>query len=289
MEDVSGGVPSGESRPVDVRWLSGLLVAALTFAVLIHVYSEEEGIRTYALRTVEVRVDSLGQIIPINDSLVQPVLYSHISGFESLNPEQNKRLFIAALLPSILVVKHTLEQDLTRVNHLLTKERWTKRDSAFYESQKARYHASNLESLLTRMMTLPNSIVLAQAAVETGWGRSRFFLEANNVFGIWSYNPDEPRIRAGSMRDSMEIYVRSYDNFAQSVQDYFRTLGSARAYMSLRKARMDTNDPYHLLTHLGRYSERGADYIRQLRTIIEQNDLTRFDRYRIDPSFLVEE
>src|SRR5690606_3950019 len=249
----------------------------------------EEGIRTYALRTVEVRVDSLGQIIPINDSLVQPVLYSHISGFESLNPEQNKRLFIAALLPSILVVKHTLEQDLTRVNHLLTKERWTKRDSAFYESQKARYHASNLESLLTRMMTLPNSIVLAQAAVETGWGRSRFFLEANNVFGIWSYNPDEPRIRDGSMRDSMEIYVRTYDNFAQSVQDYFRPLGSSLAYMSLRKARMDTNDPYHLLTHLGRYSERGTDYIRQLRTIIDQNDLTRFDRYRIDPSFLVEE
>ncbi len=289
MEEVSGKVTSDESRPVDVRWLAGLLVVALATVVVIHIYSEEEGLRKYAIRTTEIRVDSLSQIVPVSDSLVQPILYSHIPGLENIHTERTKTLFISALLPSILIVKHSLEQEAAQIAYLLKKERWTARDSALYETQRHRYNASDPENLLTRMVTLPNSIVLAQAAVETGWGRSRFFLEANNVFGIWSYNADEPRVKAGLMRDSVEIYVRSYDNFAQSIQDYFRTLGSARAYRGLRRARLDTNDPLRLLPYLGRYSERGTDYIRQLRTIIEQNDLTRFDRFRIDPSYLVEE
>ena len=289
MEEVSGRVASGESRPIDVRWLIGLLVAALTTVVLIHIYSREEGVRTYAVRTIEMQVDSLSQIVLVNDSLVQPILYSHIPGLESVQAEQAKTLFISALLPSVLIVKHSVEQEAARLRHLLAKERWTAKDSAFYEAQRSRYNASNPENLLTRMMTLPNSIVLAQAAVETGWGRSRFFLEANNVFGIWSYNADEPRMRAGLMRDSVEIYVRSYENLGQSIQDYFRTLGSARAYRGLRTARLNTNDPFRLLPYLGRYSERGIEYTFQLRAIIEQNDLTRFDHFRIDPKYLVEE
>ncbi|MFO7259029.1 MAG: glucosaminidase domain-containing protein [Bacteroidota bacterium] len=289
MEEVTGRLASGESRPVDVRWLIGLLVAALTTVVLIHIYSEKEGFRTYAVRTIELKVDSLSQIVPVTDSLVKPILYSHVPGLESVHPEQAKTLFVSALLPSILIVKHTLEQEAAKLHYLLQKERWTAKDSAFYEAQCLRYNASNPENLLTRMITLPNSIVLAQAAVETGWGKSRFFLEANNVFGIWSYNPLEPRMRAGSMRDSVEIYVRSYDNLAQSIQDYFRTLGSARAYSSLRRASRETNDPFLLLPHLARYSERGIAYTKQLRTIIEQNNLTRFDHVRIDPQYLEEE
>lgn len=289
MEKISGRSESGESRPVDVRRLIAVLVAALTAVVLIHVYSGEEGLRTYTVRTTEVRADSLNQIVLVNDSLVQPILYSNVPGLENVHSDQAKIFFISAVLPSILVAKHSLEQEAVRVNHLLKKERWTAHDSAFYEIQRSRYHASGPENLLTRMVTLPNSIVLAQAAVETGWGRSRFFLEGNNVFGIWSYNVDEPRIKAGSMRDSVDIYVRSYENIAQSIQDYFETLGSARAYQNLRKARLNTNDPFRLLPHLGRYSERGTDYIDQLMTIIEQNDLTRFDRFRIDPRYLVQE
>jgi Bax protein len=289
MEEVSGGVASNESRPIDVRWLLGLLIAALATVVVIHIYTEEEGIRTYAVRAIELKVDSLSQIVPVNDSLVQPILYSQIPGLEGVHTEQAKTLFVSALLPSILIVKHSLEQEMAKLHHLLQKERWTAKDSAFYEAQRQRYNASNPENLLTRMITLPNSIVLAQAAVETGWGRSRFFLEANNVFGIWSYNPAEPRVRAGSMRDSVEIYVRAYDNLAQSIHDYFRTLGSARAYSSLRRASRETDDPFLLLPHLARYSERGIAYTKQLRTIIEQNNLTRFDGFRIDPQYLEEE
>ena len=35
---------------------------------------------------------------------------------------------------------------------------------------------------------IPNSIVLAQAAIESGWGSSRFAQEYNALFGEYTYD-----------------------------------------------------------------------------------------------------
>lgn len=266
-----------------------ILVLAVVVVILIHIYSPEESFRTYTVQTTHLRVDSLHQIVLVKDSLVAPILYSAVSGLELLPVEQAKETFISVMLPSILVARHKLDEDRRRIEYLLSKPRWNAADSTFYLENMTRFRASDPENLLLRMGSLPNSIVLAQAAVESGWGQSRFFLEANNVFGIWSYNPNEPRIQAGQTRDSTAIYVRAYENVAQSIEDYFETLGSARAYRSLRTARQQTNDPQKLLPHLQYYSERRSHYTNQLATIIRQNDLTRYDHYRIDPTYLVKE
>jgi Bax protein len=138
------------------------------------------------------------------------------------------------------------------------------------------------------MISLPNSIVLAQAAIETGWGQSRFFLEGNNVFGIWSYNADEPRLQAGIGRET-PVYVRAYGDISESIHDYFETLGGARAYNGVRKARMETNDPFLLIPHLKYYSERRNWYVSQLRTMIEQNNFIKYDNYKLDPNHVVPE
>ena len=62
-----------------------------------------------------------------------------------------------------------------------------------------------------RLKTHPTSIVLAQAAIESGWGSSRFYKEANNVFGVWSYSENEPRIKAMEDREGKSVYVKKYD------------------------------------------------------------------------------
>lgn len=266
-----------------------ILVLALGVVVLIHVFSPDESFRTYTVQATHLRIDSLNQILPLKDSLVVPILYSNVSGLEQLPVSSAKDLFISALLPAILVAKHKLQEDKRKIEHLLHKKKWNAVDSALYHQTKAKFRASDPENLLMRIGSLPNSIVLAQAAVESGWGQSRFFLEGNNVFGIWSYNANEPRIKAGMTRDSTVIYVRAYDNMAQSIEDYFETLASARAYRNLRTARLQTDDPFELLTHLQYYSERRSHYTNQLATIIRQNDLTRYDHYMIDPTYLVEE
>lgn len=246
------------------------------------------GEKQKTLRISKVKVDSLSQIQLIKDTLVKPIVYTHINGLENEPIPQAKALFISAVLPSILITKHNLNTERQQLHQLKEKKKWQKEDSTYYHELKQKYKASDIENLLKRMSTVPNSIVLAQAAVESGWGQSRFFKEGNNIFGMWSYNINEPRIRAGLKRASGPIHVRAYDDISQSIADYFKTLGSAHAYRELRTALQKSNDPFTLLPHLKYYSERRNEYTEQLRTIIKYNNLTQYDNYIIDPQYFIE-
>lgn len=265
-----------------------ILLAALILVIIIHRLSEWRKDRPNKVETITVVVNSLDQIELLSDSIVKPILYSHIKGLDQLESGKAKATFVSALLPAILVAKHRVKEDSLKLIRLIKKKKWNNADSIFYNETKARLRASSIENLLTRMITLPNSIVLAQAAIETGWGQSRFFLEGNNVFGIWSYNADEPRIQAGIGRET-PIYVRAYGDMSESIHDYFETLGSARAYNGLRKARMETNNPFLLIPHLKYYSERRNWYVSQLRAMIEKNNFIQYDRYQLDPKYIVPE
>jgi Bax protein len=242
--------------------------------------------KNYTIKTEIVKVDSISKIILITDSLVKPIIYTHVSQLE--NHPLQKQLFISAVLPSVLITRHHIEERKHKLEKLRDKKHWNKADSAFYLSTLKRYRARSLDDLLARVITLPNSIILAQAVMETGWGESRFFIQANNLFGIWSVREKEQRIAAGKTRKGKTIYLRSYKNISGSIKDYFEVLASARAYRNLRKARLQTSDPIMLLEHLKFYSEERAVYTRKLKKIIDQNDLTKYDHFKIDPACLTE-
>jgi Bax protein len=123
----------------------------------------------------------------------------------------------------------------------------------------------------------PQSITLAQSAMESAWGTSRFLQEANNVFGVWSFNKNEPRVAAGKKRGKTTIYVKKYATIADSIKDYYRVLATGRAFKGFRAAKMKTNNPYTLVKHLDKYSERGADYGKELASMIRYNKLTKYD------------
>ena len=241
------------------------------------------------LKTKEIVVTNPDQILPLGDSTARPILYQNIPSFESLTVDQAKEKFIAAVLPAILIAKYRLDQDRSELISLFQKEDWTMSDSSFYKIQIARFNTEDSTKLLSRMRTHPNSIVLVQAAVESGWGSSRFFQEANNLFGIWSYDPNEPRIAANYSRENQQVYLRKYADISESITDYFETVGRSRAYRRFREARVKSNDVDVLLPHLKYYSERREDYVDQLRTIIRQNNLTQYDDFQIDPAFFIEE
>jgi Bax protein len=265
--------------------LAFIVIAAVVLTELKR--SERE--RTFTVKTRIVKIDSVEQIPVLDDSLVIPVLYTGINGFENMNSPGAKARFISALLPAILVARHEIETTKLKITRLRMKSLWTKEDSVYVQDVKARFNAAHVDELLSRLVTLPNSIVLAQAAIETGWGGSRFFVEARNVFGIWSYDENESRVMAGKTRKNKRIYVRAYEDLSGSITDYFETLGRSRAYKKLRKARLETSDPFTLLSYLNRYSEQRNIYTRKLKAIILQNDLTRYDHYRIHPSYLIPE
>ncbi len=237
------------------------------------------------LKTETINLSNTRQIINLHDSLVKPVVYQNIPSFQNLSIEEAKEKFIATILPGILIAKYNLAEDQRRIYTLTDKEEWSTEDSTFYQQQMRKFKAKDIENLVNRMETHPNSITLAQAAVESGWGSSRFFRDANNLFGIWAYKADEPKIAA----NENGVFLRKYEDVSQSIEDYFVTLGRAKPYRLFREAKIQTENINELLPHLKYYSERGMAYVFQLETIIRQNQLTKYDNFQLDPWFIEEE
>lgn len=239
------------------------------------------------LQSKHIEVNRPEDIVMLSDSLVSAFLYSNISGLDSLPLDQKKMKFVSALLPAILVAKDRLYHQEQLFKELIRTTEWTAEDSIFFSAMVADYRTSDTTAILSAMKTHPNSIVLAQAAIESGWGNSRIFGAGNNLFGIWSYNSYEPRIPAAIKRDGKTIYLRKYADISESISDYFRTIGRSRHYSKFRKARNESDDVEQLIPHLINYSERKEAYIAQLRTMIRYNQLKQYDHYRLDSSFYV--
>jgi len=265
---------------------SVLFLKSTAVAVMLVALWSCDGSTTYTVKTETITIDSVSEIVTLNDSLVKPVLYRNVSGLDQLPFYQAKAKFISAILPSILIAKHQVHNTKMKIEKLRIKSAWSSSDSVYYQDVKRRYKAKNIDDLINRLVTLPNSVVLAQAAIETGWGESRFFIQASNLFGIWSYDESESRIAAGKTRSDKTIYLRSYDDMSGSITDYFDVLARHHAYRKLRDARQNTSNPYVLVNHLRNYSERRDWYTRQLKRVIRQNKLTKYDSYRLDPSYL---
>jgi len=243
---------------------------------------------TQGVRAETVKITNISQILPLTNRYVRPLLYTHVGGLATLPTDKAKQTFISAVLPAVLVARHELVMLKTQLVRLGESRRWSHADSVMYQATAQRFRAHSLPELLAKIGTLPNSIVLAQAAVESGWGQSRIFLEGNNLFGIWSFDPKEPRLAAGNTRGKRVIWLRSYSNMSESIISYFEILSTAHAFKGLREARAGTADPFVLLPYLKNFSERRSAYTRQLKSMIRQNDLTRFDDYELDPEYLFE-
>jgi Bax protein len=240
--------------------------------------------KTYSVQTETVRIKSTDQILPLERTSVKPVLYTNISGLDRLPVQEAKAKFISAVLPSILVAKQEIETLSVKIKVLKETKDWSAEDSVFFRETAGRYKAASIDDLILRIGTLPNSIVLAQAIVESGWGQSRFFLEGNNLFGIWSFKKDEPRIAAGRSRQGKTIYIRAYDDISKSIVHYFEILGSSSAYKSLRTTRLNTSDPFVLLPKLKNFSERRFAYTNQLKTVILKTTCFSMMITILDPS-----
>lgn len=139
------------------------------------------------------------------------------------------------------------------------------------------YKAETNVALLAAIKPHPISITLAQAAMESAWGTSRFFREANNIFGIWATDESEPHITAAEKRGDRTIRVKKYDSLEASVRDYYLTLARGKAFGEFRALRLSSDDPHALVKKLDRYSERGAAYGEELSSMIRYNDFSELD------------
>lgn len=237
------------------------------------------------LRIIEKPIKSANDIVPITDSLVIPYVYTSAVSLKDLPVAQKKQKFFDMMLPAVLVAKKEMAIQLSQVEKIAIKGNRTEDEQKYLDSLMHKYNAGNVELLKSRLTTFPVSIVLAQSAVESAWGTSRFFIEANNPFGLWSFNPKEERIPAESTRSGKKVYLRKFNNLEEAIIAYYNTLNNG-PFADFRKKRLVSQDPYVLVNYLIDYSERREAYIQELKSVIKGNNLTKYDSYRIDPAYI---
>jgi len=108
-------------------------------------------------------------------------------------------------------------------------------------------------------------ILLAQAALESGWGNSRFSLEGRNLFGMRTYDLREPHMLPSNKPKKWGVKV--YDHECDSVQHYILTLNNHSAYEDYRKGLEDNIDVFKLVETLGAYAS-DKNYFPKVKRII---------------------
>ena len=211
-----------------------------------------------------------------------------------LDVEMKKQTFFNFLQPFVDEMNNRVAQERSRVIEIIEKvenggnpdrsERDFLRElSIEYEVQMESVdNPAELRRLLRRVDILPPSLVLAQAANESAWGTSRFALDGYNFFGQWCYT-EGCGIVPSNRRSTASHEVKSFDSVQASVEAYFMNLNTFPSYQDLRliRQRLRNNnrpiDGISLSQGLESYSERGEDYINELRSMIYYNDLLERD------------
>ena len=111
-------------------------------------------------------------------------------------------------------------------------------------------------------------ILLAQAALESGWGNSRFALEGKNLFGIRTYNLTEPHMLPSN--NPKKWGVRVYMHECDSVQHYIDIINNGGAYKEYRKLRDNgVEDSLLYVETLGAYAS-DKHYFGKIKGIIKK-------------------
>ena len=222
-----------------------------------------------------LEIDTATEIRPLNFDSLKFYIYNQIPDLSKLSVDDRKQQFINLILPSILIEKSKIKTAYNYVVNNFNNIYPNKLTQPLYDY----CNCITTEELLLCLTEQPNSIILAQAAIESGWGTSRFFLEGFNLFGIHSFNKHDNRIKASS--SSKKVYVKKYIDISSSVSDYLRTLAKGNSYLEYRKQRLNFSNVNNLIQYLTKYSERRELYVKDLALIIDYNNLTQYDTIQI--------
>ena len=127
-------------------------------------------------------------------------------------------------------------------------------------------------------LRIPYEMIIGQAALESGWGKSRFATEGNNLFGIRTWSKETPHLLPMGVEKWPGWGVKSFASKCDSVKYYIDLLNNHSAYENFRKLRLSTNDPIRLIKTLDKFSttkdydKRVIRMITKIRKLEEKNN-----------------
>jgi len=213
--------------------------------------------------------------------------------------EEKKSIFLRLLASGALRADREIAEERRKLMDILKKiseapvsrneSRWLRELALKYRVIRKRNDIltpEKLKGLTVRVDIVPPSLILAQGAVESGWGTSRFAAEGNALFGQWSFS--ETSIKPKEQRAELGDYgLAAFKTPLDSIRAYILNLNTHPAYRKFRALRARIRQEGRPLsgTELARtlntYSERGDAYIEELLKVIRANNLEWLDRAKL--------
>ncbi|WP_426369442.1 glucosaminidase domain-containing protein [Pseudocolwellia sp. HL-MZ7] len=252
-----------------------LVISLLVIGALIFLATSEEGdihLISVAEAQTQNKLDKLPDFSQINDVKEKKEQF-----FNTLYPiikEENKH--VLKLRQIIVLLQSVPEEELTSKQKI-----WLNKVATHYKVSSEYGGDSFFANLLERVDVIPPSLALTQAAIESGWGTSRFSKKGNNLFGQWCFSKGCGIVP--SSRDSEKFHeVAKFASVNLAVRAYIKNLNTNAAYIELRKMRSKLRKNEEDITGLvlaktlDKYSEEGQHYVTKVSKFIDQNKLQRF-------------
>jgi len=169
--------------------------------------------------------------------------------YDIKSPRKQKKEFMKILLPLVARSNKHIKKERKFVKNffkIAEKNDFRGLDVASLKKLIYLYHKYHIKQLfdkrqyLKKIDTVPVSLALAQGAIESGWGKSRFVLEANNIFGHWTYSGNG---LIPTNRDEGKTHmIRIFNSLQSSVNAYVLNLNRNSAYKDFRNQRKRAHD-----------------------------------------------
>jgi uncharacterized FlgJ-related protein len=202
-----------------------------------------------------------------------------------------KRIFLRGIAPLILRANELIMIDRNRLEEIRSSftqnksisekdTHWVLKLAKLYKvnSDEEQITAAMINELWEKVDIIPTSLALAQGIEESGWGTSRFAAVGNAIYGQWTWG--EKAIIPEKQRKELGNYgIASFDALQESVCAYMINLNTHNAYANLRGKRAEMRKKGGKITgivlaeQLTKYSERGEEYVKTLKSLMEANQL----------------
>ena len=201
--------------------------------------------------------------------------------------KERKELFIKIVLPLILSENDEIKKDRKKLFRVLAKKSNSKQERNWLKWKFKEYKIKNsdIPELKIRMDIVPVSLAIAQAAIESGWGTSRFALEGNALYGQWTWS-DNGLKPLENDNDSNHKVMR-FKILTASIKAYKKNLNTHSGYIEFREARANLRNRNEKVTglkltqYLDKYSAQGKKYTEILKITIKKNSLSDFENAKL--------
>ena len=189
-----------------------------------------------------------------------------------------KEVFFNYLLPAI----HKKNAEILELRNAISNDELSNKQLNDLANKYRIKTSISKEELLKVIDILPPSLVLAQAANESNWGRSRFAKEYNNYFGIWCFSKGcgvVPKER----EETATHEVARFNSLEDCIDYYVLNINRSYAYEDLRQIRKNQRENLEVISGivlaegLGNYAFPGDEYIDSIKSLINFNQLERHD------------